>query len=191
MIDHTQFLWNVLVSDTDFGPDGALYMSDWVHGWPKSERGRIYRLYQPDLFKSDMVLQTKKLIGEGMEKRSAEELQRLLQHTDMRVRQEAQFELAGGQVSMWLSTFGVEKVTKVSGQMEPVEQGWYSERFGAKEANTVLEFGAGGVGAVCFGYVVSKNSMVTVENLEQGLKLRGAGWDQTVSVPEFDWSHRS
>jgi quinoprotein glucose dehydrogenase len=94
MVDHTQFLWNALLTDTDFGPDGALYMSDWVHGWPKSERGRIYRLYQPDLIKSSLVLETKKLIAEGMEKRSAQDLQKLLRHADMRIRQEAQFELA-------------------------------------------------------------------------------------------------
>jgi len=75
MVDHTQFLWNALLTDVDFGPDGAMYMSDWVHGWPKSERGRIYRLYRPELIKTDLVLETKKLIADGMEKRSPDELQ--------------------------------------------------------------------------------------------------------------------
>src|SRR6185369_6966196 len=94
MVDHTQFLWNALLSDADFGPDGAMYMSDWVHGWPKSERGRIYRLYRPELITTDLVLATTKLIADGLEKRATEELQKLLHHPDMRVRQEAQFELA-------------------------------------------------------------------------------------------------
>ena len=28
-----QFVWSVLATDVDFGPDGALYFSDWVEGW--------------------------------------------------------------------------------------------------------------------------------------------------------------
>src|SRR5262249_7102516 len=30
------FLWGSLVTDCDFGPDGALYFSDWVTGWKKT-----------------------------------------------------------------------------------------------------------------------------------------------------------
>ena len=32
----------VLPTDVTFGPDGVLYISDWVDGWPKSNKGRIY-----------------------------------------------------------------------------------------------------------------------------------------------------
>jgi len=41
-----------------------------------------------------LVLETKKLLAQGMERRTLKELTRLLAHRDMRVRQEAQFALA-------------------------------------------------------------------------------------------------
>ena len=44
LVDSTQFVWSVLATDVDFGPDGALYFSDWVEGWDKPNKGRIYRL---------------------------------------------------------------------------------------------------------------------------------------------------
>lgn len=94
MIDHTRFLWNILATDVDFSPDGRMFVSDWVQGWPQSQAGRLYRLYDPELVKQPVVLETKKLLAEGMEKRSLTELAALLAHADQRVRQEAQYELA-------------------------------------------------------------------------------------------------
>ncbi|MDB6111815.1 MAG: hypothetical protein JWR69_3565 [Pedosphaera sp.] len=94
MIDHTRFLWNILATDVDFSPDGRMFVSDWVQGWPQSQQGRLYRLYDPEVVKQPVVLETKKLLAEGMEKRSLKELGGLLAHADQRVRQEAQFELA-------------------------------------------------------------------------------------------------
>ncbi|MDB6016640.1 MAG: hypothetical protein JWR19_1129 [Pedosphaera sp.] len=94
MADHTHFCWNILATDVDFSPDGRMFIADWVQGWGQPMNGRIYRLYDPEIVKSPLVLETKKLIGEGMEKRSLKELAALLAHADMRVRQAAQFELA-------------------------------------------------------------------------------------------------
>ncbi|EEF57559.1 DUF7133 domain-containing protein [Pedosphaera parvula] len=94
MVGRTNFLWDILATDVDFSPDGRMYVTDWVQGWPQSQMGRIYRLYDPNAVNSPLVLQTKKLIAEGMEKRSNKELAKLLEHPDQRVRQEAQFELA-------------------------------------------------------------------------------------------------
>src|SRR5678816_1114794 len=31
--DHREFLKGVLATDVEFGPDGALYVLDWVEGW--------------------------------------------------------------------------------------------------------------------------------------------------------------
>ena len=39
LVDPRQFVWSVLATDVDFGPDGALYFSDWVEGWDKTEEG--------------------------------------------------------------------------------------------------------------------------------------------------------
>lgn len=87
------FLWDILLTDCEFGPDGKLYVSDWVHGWPKSERGRIYRVYNPEEAKLPIVGETRQLIANGMDRRADSELAKLLAHPDMRVRQEAQFSL--------------------------------------------------------------------------------------------------
>ena len=91
--DPEQFLWGFEVTDCDFGPDGALYAIDWVEGWNKNGKGRIWKVTAPEMEKDPLVAETKKLIGEGFEKRSTEELGKLLGHADMRVRQGSQFVL--------------------------------------------------------------------------------------------------
>jgi quinoprotein glucose dehydrogenase len=92
VIDQPELLWNTLPTDVEFGPDGHIYFSDWVEGWPKSMKGRIYRMV-PE--KADpRSAEVKKLLAEGMKKRTVNELAKLLEHADMRVRLEAQWELA-------------------------------------------------------------------------------------------------
>ena len=88
-----QFLWGMLATDVDFGPDGALYVSDWVEGWNLTGKGRIYKLSDPSVDRK-AADEVKRLLAEGFEKRSIDELTRLLAHADQRVRQEAQFALA-------------------------------------------------------------------------------------------------
>ncbi|MEI6872271.1 MAG: PVC-type heme-binding CxxCH protein, partial [Verrucomicrobiota bacterium] len=87
-------IWNVLATDVEFGVDGGLYVCDWVNGWGMPGKGRIYRVTVAATDKDPLVLETKTLLAEGMEKRTKEQLVVLLGHADMRVRQEAQFELA-------------------------------------------------------------------------------------------------
>ena len=94
MVDHTEFFWGILATDCEFGPDGRMYVTDWVDGWAHQQQGRIFRLAETNYVNTPEVLQTKQLIAEGMEKRSNKELAKLLEHPDQRVRQEAQFELA-------------------------------------------------------------------------------------------------
>jgi quinoprotein glucose dehydrogenase len=91
--DESEFLTGPLCTDVDFGTDGAVYVSDWVKGWDKTDKGRIYRVFDPNTVNDPAVLEVKKLLGEGMEKRTNEELARMLGHRDMRVRLEAQWEL--------------------------------------------------------------------------------------------------
>jgi quinoprotein glucose dehydrogenase len=88
------FLEETQPTDVDFGPDGALYFSDWGEGWERTKKGRIYRVYDPARIADPAVVETKKLINAGMDNRPAPELITLLAHADRRVRQEAQFELA-------------------------------------------------------------------------------------------------
>ncbi|MGH7168743.1 MAG: HEAT repeat domain-containing protein, partial [Gemmataceae bacterium] len=92
--DGHPFIWSVLATDCDFGPDGAFYLSDWVSGWGLTGKGRIYRFADTEAAKKPAVAEVKKLLAEGFERRSGAELARLLGHVDLRVRQEAQFALA-------------------------------------------------------------------------------------------------
>lgn len=96
---YTHFLWQVLATDCQFGVDGGLYVSDWVQGWGTTGKGRIYRVHDPAVDQSAPVLETKKLLADGMDRRPNRELARLLSHPDQRVRQEAQFALADKGVS--------------------------------------------------------------------------------------------
>jgi quinoprotein glucose dehydrogenase len=47
-----QFWWNVLATDVQFGPDGGLYLTDWVE-WDDNralqDKGRLYKLQDPSL----------------------------------------------------------------------------------------------------------------------------------------------
>ena len=81
-------------TDCDFGPDGAFYWSDWVGGWDVPHKGRIFKVEDPVAMKNPAVAEAKKLLAEGLAKRPAEELLRLLGHEHREVRQEAQYELA-------------------------------------------------------------------------------------------------
>ena len=89
-----QFLWSILATDVDFGPDGNMYVSDWVNGWNKPGKGRIYKLSDDKESVSPITKEVKTLLGEGFENRSDIELIKLLEHVDLRVRRESQFALA-------------------------------------------------------------------------------------------------
>ncbi len=92
--DSKPFLTSALPTDVKFGPDGRLYTSDWADGWPKSKRGRIYAISDPQHAKDALVLETQNLIAQDWTKASVSELTVLLAHADQRVRQEAQFTFA-------------------------------------------------------------------------------------------------
>jgi quinoprotein glucose dehydrogenase len=89
-----QLIWRVLATDVKFGVDGGIYFSDWVEGWGKPNKGRIYRLHNTSVDAQPFVLETKQLLARGMDDRALTEVSGLLAHPDIRVRQEAQFELA-------------------------------------------------------------------------------------------------
>jgi quinoprotein glucose dehydrogenase len=92
--NNDEFLWNILATDVDFGPDGGMYVSDWVNGWKGENKGRIYRFADEKGQSSELVRSTRLLLKQGMKARSLTELGDLLSHADRRVRLEAQWELA-------------------------------------------------------------------------------------------------
>jgi putative membrane-bound dehydrogenase-like protein len=88
-----KLLWGLYPSDVQFGVDGGAYVLDWVFGWEKTGKGRIFRVHDPAVDASDPVQETKRLLGEGLGKRGEDDLMKLLGHADQRVRLAAQFEL--------------------------------------------------------------------------------------------------
>ncbi|GDY20565.1 glucose dehydrogenase [Verrucomicrobiota bacterium] len=88
-----KLVWNCWSPDLTFGPDGALYVADWVGGWGMPQKGRIYRVTDPAQAGSAKLAAMKKLLADGLERRTVEELVKLLGHENLRVRQAAQGEL--------------------------------------------------------------------------------------------------
>jgi quinoprotein glucose dehydrogenase len=105
LVDDEQSIWQVLATDVDFGPDGAIYLTDWVNGWNGEGKGRIYRFAANDENVAAQAKETQQLLAEGISvgkalrgaERTAEEVAKLLAHADRRVRQEAQFALVDRQ----------------------------------------------------------------------------------------------
>lgn len=87
-------IWNVCATDVDFGPDGALWLCDWVFGWQKTGKGRVFRVASAASHGSPAIAETRELLGSDFETKTLVELGTLLAHADRRVRVEAQLELA-------------------------------------------------------------------------------------------------
>jgi quinoprotein glucose dehydrogenase len=94
MVNPQHFVWSILATDCDFGPDCAFYISDWTEGWGMPGRGRIYKVTDPAEAKKDIAAEVKKLLAEGFSQRPTNALIALLAHPHQQVRQEAQFALA-------------------------------------------------------------------------------------------------
>ena len=83
----------VLATGVKFGPDGKLYLADWIEGWEPKGRGRIWTLDVPAAAANPARAEVKSLIAADFKSRSVADLVGLLGHADMRIRQKAQFEL--------------------------------------------------------------------------------------------------
>jgi quinoprotein glucose dehydrogenase len=94
LTDSQRFAWSVLATDVDFSPDGAVVFCDWVEGWDKPNKGRLYRIVDPSRRNDSTVREVQAMLAQGMDHRLDDELTKLLAHPDMRIRQEAQFVLA-------------------------------------------------------------------------------------------------
>jgi quinoprotein glucose dehydrogenase len=114
LVDDEQSIWQVLATDVDFGPDGAIYLTDWVNGWNGEGKGRIYKFAATDPAVLARAKETQHLLRSlsmaatsgrargsagGLPSYSIEELASLLAHADRRVRQEAQFALVDRQAT--------------------------------------------------------------------------------------------
>ncbi len=86
----------ILPTGIRFGPDGALYVADWLNGWDTKNAGRVWRLDVSE-DKNDMQAQrqeTQRLMQLNYASQNENALFTLLSNPDMRIRQKAQLELA-------------------------------------------------------------------------------------------------
>src|SRR5690606_21004909 len=74
MVDAEETLWSILATDVDFGPDGAIYVSDWVNGWNGEGKGRIYRFSGMETADKPEVKELQQLLKVGFDGRSPDEL---------------------------------------------------------------------------------------------------------------------
>jgi putative membrane-bound dehydrogenase-like protein len=91
--EHKKVLGGILATGIDFGPDGALYIADWIDGWDTHNYGRIWKLDDKKDAATPERLATKTFLAADFSKLKEAELGGLLRNADMRVRMKAQFEL--------------------------------------------------------------------------------------------------
>lgn len=92
--EDTLVVGGILATGIDFGPDGAMYIADWIDGWDTHNYGRIWKLDDKRGAALTERLQTKALLAADFRKSTDSELGEILKNPDMRVRLKAQFELA-------------------------------------------------------------------------------------------------
>lgn len=88
-----QLMGGILATGMDFGPDGALYFSDWIDGWVNKGYGRIWKM---DLTRGAFAAERKAtaaLMGQDFNKMEPTQLGEFLGHQDQRIRRKAQFAL--------------------------------------------------------------------------------------------------
>lgn len=89
-------LSGILPTAIKFGPDGALYLADWINGWDTKNSGRVWKLDVTDS-ENDLAeerKETQKWMTTDFSDLDNDKLVDLLHYPDMRIRQKAQFELA-------------------------------------------------------------------------------------------------
>jgi putative heme-binding domain-containing protein len=91
--ENKKLLGGILPTGIDFGPDGALYLADWIDGWGTHDYGRIWKLDDKAGATLEQRAQTKSLLVADLSKYADAALGELLSNPDMRVRLKAQFEL--------------------------------------------------------------------------------------------------
>jgi len=94
MVDEHIFLFGMMASAINFGPDGSLYVANWDGKWQPNELGSIWMVDDPAIRKSEQRKQVAELLRSNFASHTNPILIGLLSHADQRIRLEAQFELA-------------------------------------------------------------------------------------------------
>ncbi|MGH9309235.1 MAG: DUF7133 domain-containing protein, partial [Vicinamibacterales bacterium] len=83
----------ILAVGVKFGPEGALYVTDWITGWQAKNAGRLWKVDAPAVAGTQVRKEVQSLLVDDFRGKNVSELSALLGHADMRVRQKAQFDL--------------------------------------------------------------------------------------------------
>jgi quinoprotein glucose dehydrogenase len=124
-------LGGVLATGIDFGADGSMYLADWIDGWNTKDIGRVWKLdvANPDVNERKEV---QGLLQAASEHLKEEQLESMLKHSDMRVRQKAQFELAGrGNDGMEVFE---KMIAQTDNQLARVNSIWGVSQFARKDS---------------------------------------------------------
>jgi putative heme-binding domain-containing protein len=89
-----KIIGGLLATGLDFGPDGTLYMADFITGWDDKNYGRVWTLKDETAAGWDLQKQTEKELQADYKPLSESDLKSKLYFEDQRVRRKAQFELA-------------------------------------------------------------------------------------------------
>ena len=93
LAETSKILGGVLATGLDFGPDGSIYVADWIDGWVNKGYGRIWKLDDKEGHEWDERKRTQELFAEDLSKKDLAFLGELLKYPDLRIRQKTQFEL--------------------------------------------------------------------------------------------------
>lgn len=91
--ENRELIWQILATDLAVGPDGWLYVSDWVNGWVGENKGRIYRFGRQQATDDELVQSVRTRLSAGVRDLGNVDLVRELGHADQRIRLAAQREL--------------------------------------------------------------------------------------------------
>src|SRR5690606_6589868 len=83
----------ILATGLDFGPDGAMYVADWIDGWVNKGYGRIWELDDEEGAAWEERQRTQAVFAEDSGRTDLSYLDELLKYPELRIRQNAQFEL--------------------------------------------------------------------------------------------------
>ncbi|MEM9142860.1 MAG: HEAT repeat domain-containing protein, partial [Bacteroidota bacterium] len=135
-------LSGVLPTGLRFGPDGALYLADWINGWGTKNYGRVWKLDVSQGYDNleKERLETQRLMTMDYDDASSETLVALLSYPDMRIRQKAQFALAKS--TFWGYRTLKEVIVASENQLARIHAVWGIGQIAAKnmdKANPLLD----------------------------------------------------
>jgi putative membrane-bound dehydrogenase-like protein len=120
-----QIMQGVLAPGMKIGPDGAIYLTDWMGGWSPTGEGQLWKLDSTAGKGSPVRVAVQTLLKENFTSRQVPGLVELLRHEDQRVRLKAQFELVrrADQAALTTAAAATQPATR-EGQLSRIHSIW-------------------------------------------------------------------